>query len=208
MRTLRLAVAAALTLGAAGAGAQVTTIYSNDFATTLFPPGFTATWSATNAPTIVGYGGLSTLGNANRFFFLGEGATLGFTGLAAYTSGTVSFDVHLWDTWDDGTGCCGPDMVRFNVNGAADLLNSAFVGGPRGTTPASFSFTFGPGSGTLNLNWLAATTQTDEGFTIDNVNVAVDFAPAVGVVPEPSTYALLATGLLALGGIARRRRHG
>jgi hypothetical protein len=37
---------------------------------------------------------------------------------------------------------------------------------------------------------------------IDNVNVAVN----ASVIPEPSTYALMATGLLGLAGIARRRR--
>ena len=37
---------------------------------------------------------------------------------------------------------------------------------------------------------------------IDNVNVGINAA----VIPEPSTYALMGTGLLGLAGIARRRR--
>jgi hypothetical protein len=37
---------------------------------------------------------------------------------------------------------------------------------------------------------------------IDNVNVGIN----ASVIPEPSTYALMATGLLGLAGIARRRR--
>lgn len=39
-------------------------------------------------------------------------------------------------------------------------------------------------------------------FAIDNVSVNVDS----NVVPEPSTYALLATGLCGLGAVARRKR--
>jgi PEP-CTERM motif len=52
-----------------------------------------------------------------------------------------------------------------------------------------------------------AAVQPDAGFlwpTVDNLILAE--AKPGSVVPEPSTYALLGTGLLFIGGIARRRR--
>jgi hypothetical protein len=67
------------------------------------------------------------------------------------------------------------------------------------------------------VNWYNANLKTNDGFVIGAANFA-DFDGAirtkigrevdvpVGVVPEPSTYLLMASGLVGLAMIARRRR--
>ena len=62
-------------------------------------------------------------------------------------------------------------------------------------------------AGSASYLFTALTNQdwSDEGMGFDNIRVQA-LGVQQGVVPEPSTYALMATGLLALGGIARRRR--
>ena len=59
-------------------------------------------------------------------------------------------------------------------------------------------------------NWTSLTVtavQPTTGFNWSTVNdFRVAQAAPMGVIPEPSTYALMATGLVGLVGIARRRR--
>ena len=67
----------------------------------------------------------------------------------------------------------------------------------------SFGLSFGMGLGDIDGK-LNSSFGEFSGFT--NTSLHAAFIHSV-LVPEPSTYLLLATGLLALGGIARRRRN-
>ena len=203
MRGALLAVSAALLAGVSmPAGGQVT-IYDNDFATAVNPPGSLGTWSL---GALYNRDGNNSLGMGNVGFRITESPTLNFAGLPAFSGGNVSFRILLWDSWDPGPPhCCGPDQVGFRINGGAPLFMSDFGPTAGGGRFFDLAFAIPAGAGTLALEWLGSTTQHDESWSIDDVEVQI--APITrGQVPEPSTYALLGGGLAALGAVSARRR--
>ncbi|MBU6366777.1 MAG: PEP-CTERM sorting domain-containing protein [Gemmatimonadetes bacterium] len=80
------------------------------------------------------------------------------------------------------------------VSGVAGGVNVTF-------SPASVNGTFSGGRYTLTMNNLSLNAPaTPGGTTTGQLNGSI-----TAVVPEPSTYVLMGTGMLALFGVARRR---
>jgi hypothetical protein len=82
-----------------------------------------------------------------------------------------------------GFGSIDPDVSY------ADPLNS------------SGSASFGPGNYTFSLELLS----TAQGFSFGDGWIIADAGTDIGVVPEPATLSLLATGLVGLAGARRRK---
>ena len=159
----------------------------------VFMPGITTGTQGTIQDLIVGPGGFIGAGGAG-------GATVGslpianFMTIGGYTfsltggpSGNTFGPISLFDI---GTGT----TASFGVRGFV-------TGGAFGTAPQAYQGVF-----TAQLSGLTPTqvfNAVNSGGTLP-VSFSGEFT--VGVIPEPSTYALLATGIGALGLVARRRR--
>lgn len=115
------------------------------------------------------------------------------TGTPLFTSGPLSGAPLNFSATQVGTGNAG-FVFGLNAAQSAQAQTAAFSGA-------------GFGSNMIGLSASASNaTGGPETFFVTNVGGPGGLPPLVGPIPEPGTVALLATGLLALGGITRRRK--
>lgn len=201
-----LFASAGLALGLS-ANTQAAQIYTTDFETGVGSEWSGSTPSSSNG-TFTNF--LGRLGNNTT--------TLTLNGLGAGTHEiTLDFDLYLIDSWDGDSWRWGTD--RFNIGGdysqswilptEEDELN--FISSSRGHYGFSgwtdeiyrgASVTFMHTGDSLNLDFFGSGLQgiNDESWGLDNVAVSST------EVPEPSSLALFAFGLLGLGYMRKKTK--
>lgn len=142
--------------------------------------------------------GSSNYGVANSnevvYAFLGSSATAPTTFLSAVTNGSFTADGSI-----AGTGLTeGLNAIRLNKNAPGATPDFGQYRGARSGLPDFSAYKALVGD---VANWTVDTTNGNYALAVPDTT-----AFSVSAVPEPQTYALMTSGLLALGFIARRRR--
>jgi PEP-CTERM motif len=141
-------------------------------------------------------------GQTAAFFTAGDFVTETFFGLPTSVY-NLQFDIFLIDTLGGNPGAQYQNL--FYVNGVQVSSFSVQDCGYCGTTEeftAAFDFTPIEGDGTYNLSIvLGETVPPGDGNEVFTEPGTVDF----NSVPEPSSFALLGSAVVALAGLLRRR---
>jgi len=207
-------------------------LYFNDFQT-LDTSGWNTTKTGTDG------NGESYLGLFGAFHpadkpdpWNGENITLTLNSVASGNY-NITFDLFTINTWDgDGSSCCGPDTIEFQINGtsffsgwfSSDGSNSAGLiasgsdtlaftdkYGPVGNVMYSPGFDFFHAGGDLLLTVIGTPSQPEQ------INGDSDFydepwaldnvsiSNVTAPVPEPSILALMGLGLAGIGFVRKKK---
>lgn len=225
-----LAFLTVITVFLSNAGAT-TTVYSNDFDTAYVAPGISATLDGGDIGTATGsYGGSNGKYWSNSYFNgNGTSATLTLSNLPAHTDVSIDLLLGFLNSWDSRNGTVTPDNLDIYIDGSLFLnmttnnasgtivdfdggtllVNNGQIDGSQyysddlvdmatasaltlAHTASTLTVTITP-SGSGWQNW------TDEGWGMDALSVSLS------PVPVPSALLLLASGLLGLAGVRRKK---
>lgn len=127
----------------------------------------------------------------------------------ALTGKTTVGNSNIFPAFISGFGSVGSAFTNLNVNLGTTSCVASGVADSQTCNQGTASNTFAP-TFYDNLEALLTYTQDNLGSTVtfngDVTLTAVTTPPPVTATPEPATLALFGTGLLAIGGWARRRR--
>ena len=131
--------------------------------------------------------------------------------LVTITGAAVVGDVGPWDNWMDigeGFWSQGPELDNVNGETSFTQWNSGTGGAAGAGTIAILTFVAdASNTGTAGLNFTSWLIQQDD-TPVSHVDTAGEIV--IGgegpVIPEPATMMLVAAGLAALGGYAKKKR--